>query len=80
MCGSVPAFSVLVVAWWMPPVVNLPIADLPIGTQAIGPVIPSLAACGNVGMTSALALLDHRKDLSGEGFACVCEKYNGVEL
>ena len=70
-----------VVAWWVSPVAVLPIADLPIGAKAVGPVVPCLAACGYVNVTKALlALLDRRKDLGGEGIAGVCEKYNGVEL
>jgi len=63
------------------PVVRLPVANLLIRVKAINVVAPCLGACNGVSVTKALlALLDHRKGLGGEGFACVCEKYNGVEL
>jgi hypothetical protein len=62
----------------MIPVRNLPITDLTVTVEVINPVIPSLGSGWNVNVTKALlALLDHRKDLGGEGFACVCEKDDG---
>ena len=69
---------ILAVARGMSPVHVLPIADLAILAQAISPVVPRLAARGIVGFAVLLVvLLDYRKDLGGEGFACVCEKDDG---
>jgi hypothetical protein len=66
-----------IVARGVGPVLTLPIADLAILAHGINPVVPCLAARGDVSLAKAFALLDHRKDLSGEGFACVCEKDDG---
>ena len=81
VCGSVPAFSVSVAAWWMLPVAHLPIADQLIGMHRINVVAPSLGACWNINVTKALlALLDYWKDAISKLINSIGVKGNGVEL
>jgi hypothetical protein len=63
------------------PVLILPIADLFIFAQAIGPVAPLLAARRHVGLAVLLIMLLYEgENLVSESLACLCEGHDVGEV
>jgi hypothetical protein len=66
-----------IVARGVGPVLTLPIADLAILAHGINPVVPCLAARGDVRLAVLLVmLLNHGQKVKGENLARLCEGHN----
>ena len=63
-----------IVARGVRPVLILPIADLSIAAQIVGPVVPAFPSSGIVRLSVLLIiLLDIGQKIQGENLACLCE-------